>query len=77
MTSASADRFGLSDRGLLRPGRAADIVLFNPKTISDTPEQNDRPAGKPKGLETVFINGQKVVEKGGYINGVRAGSVLR
>jgi len=77
MTSASAERFGLSDIGLLQPGKAADIVLFNPDTISDTPEQNDQPAGKPKGLETVIINGQKVVEKGSYMSGVRAGRVLR
>ena len=77
MTSASAERFGLSDRGLLQSEKAADIVLFNPDTISDTPEENGRPAGKPKGLEIVIINGQKVVEKGSYINGVRAGKVLR
>lgn len=34
MTSASAKRFGIRDRGILEPGKAADIVVFNPETVS-------------------------------------------
>ena len=77
MTSASADRFGLGDRGGLLPGKAADVVVFNPETISETPSEGRKPAGRPTGIEHVFINGEQVVRDGAYINGVRAGRVLR
>ena len=77
MTSASADRFGLKDRGVLAPGKAADVVVFDPETISDTPPVGPQPAGKPKGIKHVFINGKQVVKEGSYIKGSRPGRVLR
>ncbi|MBW1888005.1 MAG: amidohydrolase family protein, partial [Deltaproteobacteria bacterium] len=77
MTSASADRFGLKDRGRLAPGKAADIVVFDPDTIADTPPVGDQPAGKPKGIKHVFINGIHVVKDGSYVDGLRTGQVLR
>ena len=77
MTSASADRFGLKDRGRLAPGKAADVVVFDPDTIADTPPVGDQPAGKPKGIKHVFINGIHVVKDGSYVDGLRTGQVLR
>ena len=77
MTLASADRFGLKDRGVLLPGKAADVVVFDPGKISDTPPSGARPAGKPKGIAHVFMNGVQVVRNGSYLAGSRAGKVLR
>ncbi|MCP4692629.1 MAG: amidohydrolase family protein, partial [Desulfobacterales bacterium] len=76
MTSASAARFGLDDIGLLEPGRAADVVVFDPETVSDAPPQGAGPDGGPAGIRHVFINGEPVVENGAYIPGARAGRVL-
>jgi N-acyl-D-amino-acid deacylase len=77
MTSASAQRFGFRDRGELAPGKAADVVVFDPDTISDVTPADGQPAAKPKGIEHVFINGTHVVRNGSYIEGSRAGRVLR
>ncbi len=77
MTGASAERFGLSDRGVLARGKAADIVIFDPASISDSPPSGSRPAGKPRGIRHVFLNGVRVVQDGSYLPGVRAGQVLR
>jgi N-acyl-D-amino-acid deacylase len=77
MTLASADRFGLLDRGALLPGKAADVVVFDPRSISDTPPAGARPAGKPKGIAHVFLNGIHVVKDGSYVAGSQAGRVLR
>lgn len=77
MTSASAKRFGIDDRGVLAKGKAADLVIFDPKTISDTPHDGSKPAGKPKGVHHVFINGEHSVEDGTFISRRGAGRVLR
>ena len=76
MTGASAERFGLEGRGHLETGAWADIVVFDPATISDTtPEGLD--AGRPVGVEEVFVNGAHVVEAGVANPGLRAGRALR
>ena len=77
MTSASAQRFGIKDRGVLAPGKAADIVIFNPETVSETPPLNGKPAGKPNGILHVFVNGTQVVKDGVYIGSAGAGQVIR
>ena len=77
MTSTSADRFGLEDRGLLAPGKAADIVIFDPWTIAETPPVGKKPAGRPVGIQHVFLNGRHVVKDGTYVDGAQAGRVLR
>lgn len=77
MTSASAERFGLADRGVLAPGKAADVVVFDPDRISDQPARGIRPAGRPIGIEQVFLNGRQVVKEGTALPGVRAGRILR
>jgi N-acyl-D-amino-acid deacylase len=77
MTSASAKRFGIKDRGILEPGKAADIVVFNSETVSETPSTGGKPAGRPTGIQHVFVNGTQAVNDGEYIDSVRAGQVLR
>ncbi len=77
MTLASAERFRLADRGLIAKDKAADVVVFDPKTISDTPPVGTQPAGKPKGIKHVFLNGAHVVKDGSYVQGSRPGRVLR
>jgi N-acyl-D-amino-acid deacylase len=77
MTGASADRFGISDRGVLASGKAADVVVFDAERITDTPPVGKQPAGGPLGIEHVFINGEHAVKAGAYQSGVRAGQVIR
>jgi len=64
MTSQSADRFGISDRGRLAPGQAADIVVFDPTTIAEKPGVGAEPAERPDGIVHVFVNGEQVVDHG-------------
>lgn len=75
MTSWPAQRMGLSDRGLIREGMRADIVLFDLDTLDDVASW-DAPAGAPTGIETVIVNGVVSFE-GGKRTGARAGSALR
>ncbi len=77
MTGASAERFGIKDRGSLSPGKAADIVIFDPETISDTPSVGQAPAGRPKGIAHVFLNGFHVVKDGLAVDRPRAGRMIR
>jgi len=77
MTSASADRFGLKERGRLEPGKAADVVVFDPQTISEAHPVGREPAGRPVGIHHVFLNGAHVVKDGAYVAGMRVGRVLR
>ena len=77
MTSASAERFGIRDRGILAEGKAADLVVFDPERIADAPAEADRPAGRPSGIKHVFLNGRQVVRDSAFIEGTRAGRVLR
>jgi len=75
MTALPAAQFGLRDRGVLRPGAYADLVLFDPATISDraTFEQPTRPAA---GIALVMVNG-RTVWRDGEATGVRPGRALR
>ena len=77
MTGASAARFNLKNRGTLARGKAADITVFDPATVAETLPAGLQPAGRPKGIRHVFINGTQVVKDGSYISGVRSGHVLR
>jgi len=75
MTSWPAQRMGLSDRGLIREGMRADIVVFDLDTLDDVASW-DAPAGSPTGIETVIVNGVVTLE-GGKPTGARAGAALR
>jgi len=75
MTGFPAWRLRLWDRGLIRPGFKADLVLFDPDTIKDTATFED-PAEYPLGIYYLVINGVIVLEKGQH-TGKIAGRVLR
>jgi N-acyl-D-amino-acid deacylase len=63
MTSLPASRLGLMDRGLLRPGMAADVVVFDLAAVQDTATYAD-PRQYPLGVELVLVNGQLVLRDG-------------
>jgi N-acyl-D-amino-acid deacylase len=75
MTSQPAARVGLLDRGILRPGMAADVTVFDPATIRDVATFED-PNHYAVGVKHVFVNGQAVV-KDGAITDARPGRPLR
>jgi N-acyl-D-amino-acid deacylase len=75
MTSQPAHRAGLADRGLLRPGMAADVVAFDPATIRDVATY-ESPRQYAIGIRHVFVNGRPVV-RDGRITDERPGRVLR
>ena len=56
MTSLPAERFRLPDRGMLREGYAADLVLFDPGTVDDTAAFTE-PVKPARGIEAVWVNG--------------------
>jgi N-acyl-D-aspartate/D-glutamate deacylase len=70
MTGMTAARFGLADRGILREGYAADLVLFDAEKIKDTATY-EHPISPAEGVSAVFVNGQPAME------GARAGRLLR
>ncbi len=75
MTSRPAARVGLSDRGILRPGLAADITIFDPATIRDVSTFED-PNHYSVGVRYVLVNGRAVIEEG-KITAERPGRILR
>ena len=75
MTSMPAQRVGLNDRGLLRPGMKADLVIFDPATVADAATFTE-PHQYAAGVSHVFVNGVLVVDEG-KVTGARPGTVLR
>jgi N-acyl-D-amino-acid deacylase len=63
MSGLVAQRLGIVDRGILKQGMAADIVIFNPQTVIDRAEYIE-PHQFPEGIEYVIVNGEIVVAKG-------------
>src|SRR5205085_11580091 len=84
LTFESASTFGLYDRGLLRPGMVADIVIFDPDTVKPLPLEvvHDFPAGAKRikepaqGIHMTIVNGQVLLEDGKH-SGALPGRVLR
>jgi len=74
MTSLPAQRLGWNDRGVIREGAVADLVLFNPDTVADR-STFAKPFELPVGIEKVFVNGVAVWESG-KATGARPGRVL-
>jgi N-acyl-D-amino-acid deacylase len=74
-TSLPATRFGIADRGVLAPGKYADIVLFDLDTIKMVGDFMN-PDAPPEGIEYVLVNG-KLVYKEKQHTGMRPGMVLR
>jgi N-acyl-D-aspartate/D-glutamate deacylase len=75
MTSQNAAKLGLRDRGLLRPGEAADITLFDPERVLDRATYTE-PFQYSDGIEYVVVNGQIVLDHGKH-TGARPGRALR
>jgi len=75
MSGFPAERFRLHDRGRIRQGLAADIVVFDPETVADKSTWFD-PLQSPVGVNWVFVNGVAVV-KDGNVTGQLPGKVLR
>ncbi|RLI10717.1 D-aminoacylase, partial [Candidatus Bathyarchaeota archaeon] len=75
MTSVPARKLGLKDRGLLRRGMWADIVVLDPDTVADTATYLD-PYRYPAGVRHVLVNGVPVIRKGEH-TGALPGRPLR
>ena len=75
MTGFPAERLGLRDRGLVREGMAADLVLFDPETVMDR-ATFEEPHQFPVGIPHVLVNGTPVIAEGSH-TGARPGCVLR
>ena len=75
MTSLPAQTFKLWERGLLRPGMAADVVVFDDQTVQDR-ATFEQPKQYANGFDYVIVNGQVVIEKAQH-TGAKAGKILR
>jgi dihydroorotase/N-acyl-D-amino-acid deacylase len=75
MTSAVANRLSLRDRGLLREGLAADVVIFDPMTVGDR-ATFEQPHQLASGIPYVIVNGVMVVDDGKH-TGAKPGRILR
>jgi len=75
MTSAPAARLGLRDRGTIRDGAVADLVVFDPATVRSTATY-DQPRSFPVGIDQVIVAGTLVVDRGEH-TGATPGRALR
>jgi N-acyl-D-amino-acid deacylase len=75
MTSLPAQTFSLRDRGLVREGMAADLVVFDDAAVSD-PATFDKPHQYAVGFSLVMVNGEVVLDSG-RMTGARPGAALR
>jgi N-acyl-D-aspartate/D-glutamate deacylase len=75
MTSQAAIRVGLTDRGLVRPGMMADLVVFDPASVADV-ATFEQPNRYSVGVRHVFVNGKAVIADG-VITKERPGQALR
>ena len=74
MTSLAASQMKIADRGTIKEGFFADLVIFDPRTVADT-ATFEKPQQYPVGIETVIVNGTVTVE-GGRHTGAHAGRAL-
>ncbi len=89
LTQVQADLFGFADRGVIREGAAADIVVFDPETVAPGPLRRVRDfpanaerltADQPVGMVHMFVNGTPVIRKGRFVEDAlrsRPGVVVR
>jgi N-acyl-D-amino-acid deacylase len=75
MTSLAAQKFQLKDRGILKEGMAADIVIFDEKEVTDK-ATFENPHQYSAGFKYVLVNGRLVLENGVH-NGTRSGRTLK
>src|SRR5262245_45939019 len=75
MTGMPAAKFRLTDRGAVRPGAFADLVVFDPARIRDVATYDD-PRRVPEGIRAVYVNGVAVAKDGAH-TGARPGRAVR
>ncbi|WP_460351628.1 N-acyl-D-amino-acid deacylase family protein [Actinoallomurus acanthiterrae] len=76
LTGRPARRLKLTDRGLIRPGHHADLVLFDPATVRDT-ATFDEPRQRPEGIPYVFVGGTAVIADGRHTGALPGRSLRR
>ncbi len=74
-SSAVATRLSISDRGVLKPGMKADVIVFDPATVTDR-ATFEKPHQLSTGIRDVFVNGVAVVRNGEH-TGAKPGQVVR
>jgi N-acyl-D-aspartate/D-glutamate deacylase len=74
MTSLPAQVLGLKDRGVIREGCWADLVVFDPDAVADSATY-ENPKRYPKGIDYVLVNGAVVVDQGNH-TGARPGKII-
>ena len=85
LTSAQAEFFGIADRGVLREGCAADLLLFDPAAVgrgersraNDLPANATRVVTRSRGVHGVWVNGQRVANEHGTVHKPLPGKLLR
>jgi len=85
LTSAQAEFFGIANRGVIAAGKAADLLLFDPKTVGrgSRSRANDLPAGatrvvtQSRGVHGVWVNGIRVADERGTVHDPLPGRLLR
>jgi N-acyl-D-aspartate/D-glutamate deacylase len=86
LTGQPAEIYGIKERGALRVGYHADLLLFDPRTVNRTPNRrvHDLPAAQPRltggaiGVHGVWVNGERIVDARGLRRAERLpGRVLR
>ena len=75
ITSLPARIYGLQDRGILKKGYQADVVIFDPERITDCATY-EAPRKKPQGVDTLIVNGKIVMEDTG-ISGLLPGWAIK
>jgi N-acyl-D-amino-acid deacylase len=75
MTGRTAGVFGMADRGVIRPGAYADLVLFDPATVRDTADFA-APTNVADGIEETWVNGQSAYVHGAGATAARAGRLV-
>jgi N-acyl-D-amino-acid deacylase len=75
MTSLPAQILGLGDRGQVREGFAADVVVFDPATVAET-NSFERPKAYATGVHYTIVNGVVVIDRGSH-TGARPGKALK
>ena len=74
MTGATADRYGIKERGYLKEGYKADISIVDPAKLS---VDESRPDAAPGGIHSVYINGKAVLKNGEYLGGTNGEFILK
>ena len=74
MTGATADRYGIPERGYLKPGFRADTTVLDPAVLK---VDETKPDFRPGGIMHVYVNGRAVLEDGVYRGGTAGEVVLK